>query len=160
MSFWCLQFPPKMKWKQVNLRYHSSKVKFILLFFWRNSWLDNSLLSFTDLYKIWDYQNVGSNTALCVIFCNKSWSKIIVTNGYDIVLIFISCRHWKPIQRYCNAPISWLTRICFTQISLTWLFKSFPFLNEHLLWERTSYTNMIQNKYELIPFNLLEMIFG
>ena len=33
MSFWCLQFPPKNERKQVNLRFHSSDVKFVLLFF-------------------------------------------------------------------------------------------------------------------------------
>ena len=27
MSFWCLQFPPKHEQKQVNLRFHSSKVQ-------------------------------------------------------------------------------------------------------------------------------------
>ena len=35
MSFWCLQFLPKNKWKQVNLRYHRSKVKFICSCFGR-----------------------------------------------------------------------------------------------------------------------------
>ena len=29
MSFWCLQFPPKNERKQVNLRFHSSKVEFV-----------------------------------------------------------------------------------------------------------------------------------
>ena len=33
MSFWCLQFLPKNERKQVDLRYHSSKVKFIRSFF-------------------------------------------------------------------------------------------------------------------------------
>ena len=35
MSFWCLQFLPKNEQKQVDLRYHSSKVKFICSFFGR-----------------------------------------------------------------------------------------------------------------------------
>ena len=36
MYFWCLQFPPKNERKQVNLRFHSSKVEFIRSFFGRN----------------------------------------------------------------------------------------------------------------------------
>ena len=32
MSFWCLQFYPKNERKQVNLRFHSSKVEFVPLF--------------------------------------------------------------------------------------------------------------------------------
>ena len=35
ISFWCLQFHPKNEQKQVDLRYHSSKVKFICSFFGR-----------------------------------------------------------------------------------------------------------------------------
>ena len=36
MSFWCLQFPPKNEQKQVDLRFHSSKVELIRLFFGGN----------------------------------------------------------------------------------------------------------------------------
>ena len=36
MSFWCLQFSPKTEQKQVNLRFHSSKVEFIRMFFGGN----------------------------------------------------------------------------------------------------------------------------
>ena len=36
---WCLQFPPKNKRKQVNLRFHSSKVEFV---FWRKIGLKKS----------------------------------------------------------------------------------------------------------------------
>ena len=31
--FWCLQFSPKNEQKQVNLRFHSSKVEFVPSFF-------------------------------------------------------------------------------------------------------------------------------
>ena len=34
--FWCLQFSPKNKRKQVNLRFHSSKVEFVRSFFGGN----------------------------------------------------------------------------------------------------------------------------
>ena len=32
MSYWCHQFPPKNEQKQVDLRYHSSKVEFFRSF--------------------------------------------------------------------------------------------------------------------------------
>ena len=32
MVFWCLQFSPKNERKQVDLRYHSSKVEFLRSF--------------------------------------------------------------------------------------------------------------------------------
>ena len=42
MSFWCLQFLLKNERKQVDLRYHSSKVKFVRSFFGRNIGLKKS----------------------------------------------------------------------------------------------------------------------
>ena len=37
MVFWGRRFPPKKEWKQVDLRYHSSKVEFVRSFvFWKN----------------------------------------------------------------------------------------------------------------------------
>ena len=36
MVFWCLRFPPKNERKQVDLRYHSSKVEFLRSFFGGN----------------------------------------------------------------------------------------------------------------------------
>ena len=48
MSFWCLQFPPKNKQKQVDLRYHSSKVEFICLF-WNNCQLEKIITTLSDL---------------------------------------------------------------------------------------------------------------
>ena len=41
MSFWCLQYPLKNEQKQVNLRFHSSKVKFVCSFFGGNFGLKN-----------------------------------------------------------------------------------------------------------------------
>ena len=37
MSFWCLQFLPKNERKQVDLRFHSSKVEFVCSFFWKKN---------------------------------------------------------------------------------------------------------------------------
>ena len=51
MSFWCLQFPPKNEQKQVNLRFHNSKLEFVHLFFGGNVGLKKSFrlcLTFSD----------------------------------------------------------------------------------------------------------------
>ena len=51
MSFLCLQFLPKNERKQVELRFHSSKVEFVRLFFGRNADLKKSFrlcLNFID----------------------------------------------------------------------------------------------------------------
>ena len=47
MSFWCLQFPPKneQKKKQVDLRYHSSKVEFVRSFF---GGIEDTIICFRD----------------------------------------------------------------------------------------------------------------
>ena len=52
MSFWCLQFPPKNQPKQVNLRFHSSKVEFVRLFFGGNVYLKKSFQIFLT-FKNW-----------------------------------------------------------------------------------------------------------
>ena len=49
LSFWCLQFLPKNEWKQVDLRYHSSKVKFIRSFFGRIIGLNKIISNLSDL---------------------------------------------------------------------------------------------------------------
>ena len=41
-SYWCLQFPPKNEGKQVNLRFHGSKVEFVCSFFGGNVSLKKS----------------------------------------------------------------------------------------------------------------------
>ena len=46
MVFWCLQFLPKKERKQVKLRFHSSKVKFVRLFFGGNVCLKKSFRLF------------------------------------------------------------------------------------------------------------------
>ena len=42
MSFWCLQFPPKNEGKQVDPRFHSSKIEFVHSFFGGNVGLKKS----------------------------------------------------------------------------------------------------------------------
>ena len=51
ISFWCLQFPPKNQRKQVDLRFHSSKVEFVRSFFWRKRQLEKIISTFSDLYE-------------------------------------------------------------------------------------------------------------
>ena len=60
MSFWCLQFPPKNEQKQVDLRFHSSKVEFVRLFFGGNVDLKKSFRFF--LTFSW-------NSIYCYYFC-------------------------------------------------------------------------------------------
>ena len=52
MSFWCLQFPPKNERKQVNLRYHSSKVEFVCSFFGGNWWPQKIISKLTNIYQL------------------------------------------------------------------------------------------------------------
>ena len=53
MSFWRLQFLPKNERKQIDLRYHSSKVEFFRSFYGRIEETINrfrDLLTFSNLY--------------------------------------------------------------------------------------------------------------
>ena len=59
MSFWCLQFPPKNEWKQVKLRFQSSKEEFVCSFFGGNIYLKKSFwlfLTFTNFSKTFSSQ--------------------------------------------------------------------------------------------------------
>ena len=44
--FWCLQLPPKTNEKQVDLRFHSSRVEFVRSFFGGNVYLKKSFQLF------------------------------------------------------------------------------------------------------------------
>ena len=53
MVSWGHRFPLlKNEQKQVNLRYHSSKVEFVRLFFGENRWPQKTILKLTDLQYI------------------------------------------------------------------------------------------------------------
>ena len=63
--FGVFKFPPKNEQKQVDLRYHSSKVEFLRSFFWRKSKTSKPLSKLTDLYKRWKREGVrGLNSAI------------------------------------------------------------------------------------------------
>ena len=60
MFFWCLRFPPKNEQKQIDLRYHSSKVEFLCSFFggnWRHQKPFRNYLTFTD------WENLSTHTS-------------------------------------------------------------------------------------------------
>ena len=66
MSFWCLQFPPKNERKQVDLRFHSSKVEFVRSFFGGNICLKKSFrlfLTFREYNKAWDMRLLRVQTS-------------------------------------------------------------------------------------------------
>ena len=58
-----------------------------------------------------------------------------------------------------NTPTPWLTRICFSQISLTRLFKWFTFLAKHALWNKYSFTNTYFTLFLMNWFYLLNTKF-
>ena len=63
MSFWCLQFPPKNERKQVDLRFHSSKVEFVRSFFGGNVGLKKLFricLTFQDTDKMCADSSTGN----------------------------------------------------------------------------------------------------
>ena len=69
MLYWCLQFPPKNERKQVDLRYHSSKVEFVRSFFGRIVGLKKPLrLCLTFHWFTNNTSGVLSPTDLCSSF--------------------------------------------------------------------------------------------
>ena len=94
MSFWCLQFPPKNERKQVDLRFHSSKVEFICSFFGGNLYLKKSFrffltFSYRENHRIWYCCN---QTRITI---ERRWS----TSGYMTTAGGI----WLPIWRICQS---------------------------------------------------------
>ena len=74
MVFWCLRFPPKNKRKQVDLRYHSSKVEFLRSFFGGN-WIHqkpfrNYLTFNTYAGKAFSLKNLIRNWKNLILFCS------------------------------------------------------------------------------------------
>jgi hypothetical protein len=66
MPFWCLQFLPKNERKQVDLRFHSSKVVIVCLFFVGNVGLKKSFrlcLIFSDREKLLKFEAEGREFA-------------------------------------------------------------------------------------------------
>jgi len=58
MSFWCLQFPPKNEQKQLDMRFHISKVEFVCSFFGGNVSLKKMVSTLSDLYEFPIFANI------------------------------------------------------------------------------------------------------
>ena len=67
MPFWCLQFPPKNKRKQVNLRYRSGEVKIVCSFFGGIVGLKKSL----ELYLTFRYMRLAFAILRTLMHCNS-----------------------------------------------------------------------------------------
>ena len=94
MSFWCLQFPPKNERKQVDLRFHSSKVEFVCSFFGGNVYLKKSFRLFLTFSRV----NIFSSLKLCR-WANIKAVKLKVEKGKKISIAFSSS--WPQ----CQCPI-------------------------------------------------------
>ena len=89
MYFWCLQFLPKNERKQVDLRYHSSKVEFVCLFFGRIVGLKKSL-------------------QLCLTFRERQSHLTYLITLYVVTLLFLlylPSSHYKvKIHTFSSMP--------------------------------------------------------
>ena len=119
MSFWHLQFPPKNERKQVDLRFHSSKVEFVFSFFGGNVGLKKSFrlcLTFSfvlkTMPKFWvsisllDFnleeksRNSGWYFSIRIEHENISWKKNIIfhTVIFDFFILVTVVSHDEANQ--------------------------------------------------------------
>ena len=119
MSFWHLQFPPKNERKQVDLRFHSSKVEFVCSFFGGNVGLKKSFrlcLTFSfvlkTMPKFWvsisllDFnleeksRNSGWYFSIRIEHENISWKKNIIfhTVIFDFFILVTVVSHDEANQ--------------------------------------------------------------
>ena len=114
MVFWCLQFLPKNERKQVNLRYHSTKVEFVCSFFGRIVGLKKSLrlcLTFNGLSiydKILQILNVRSFTFF-LSFCDKIWikGKVLLSHISPFATLLQHLGHciFNKSPWFCHRPL-------------------------------------------------------
>ena len=71
--------PPKYERKQVDLRYHSSKVEFVCSFFGGNRWLQKFISKLTDLYV-----NGISCSLIGTTWVSRIFFRCIIFNYYNI----------------------------------------------------------------------------
>ena len=88
MSFWCLQIPPKKERKHFDLRYHSSKIKIVCLFF---GGIEDTIICFRD-YLIF------SNVAFyfCMVIRSMYLFKLLPCNywgAYLMIFIIVYVRN-------------------------------------------------------------------
>ena len=96
MSFWCLHFPSKNERKQVDLRYHSSKIELVHLFF---GGIEDTKICFR-------YYLTFSG--------NDSWCGFIQVK---VLILLLSYRPKRPLfPRYAFSPIGLEGRHCVQSI--------------------------------------------
>jgi hypothetical protein len=83
MSFWCIQFPPKNERKQVDLRFHSSKVEFVRSFFGGNVYLKKSFRHFLT-FRYAHFNGITNPLEIIVLL---RWPKVLILSCSDIFLI-------------------------------------------------------------------------
>ena len=81
MVFWCLRFSPKNEQKQVDLRYHSSKVEFLHSFFGRN-WRRQK--PFRNCLTFSKCQNHDDNFAIFLWLSQKSWTLLFQSHHFKV----------------------------------------------------------------------------
>ena len=103
MSFCCLQLSPKNKQKQVDLRFHSSKVEFVRLFFGGNVSLKKSFwlfLTFSDSsrlqFKNAQFQKKKKSRINFELKLNSALGHINVTNIIFAAPVFDSLVSFVP----------------------------------------------------------------
>ena len=112
MFFWCLWFLQKSEQKQVNLRYHSSKVEFVcsFFFFWRIVGLKKSLrLCLTFSFQrenlcwesLWFNENIFFKIEIQRIFL---WCYM-----YIVLQPHILTFYWGPMKIYIDFPMTFLS---------------------------------------------------
>ena len=92
MSFWCLQFPPKNERKQVNLRFHSSKVEFVRSFFGGNVYLKISFRLFLTFRRP---STMAVNRRFMNFFSLNSIKKSVLTNFLTKAITFHDKTLWR-----------------------------------------------------------------
>ena len=111
MVFWCLRLLSKNERKQVDLRYHSSKVKFVCLFFGRIIGLKKSLLlclTFSTVLKALLMRNKITCKNTCTWLCAWQGASMILTGDiydwiFNCINIKFRCTYytssaWKTTQ--------------------------------------------------------------
>ena len=99
MVLWCPRFPPKNEQKQVNLRYHSSKVEFLRSFFWGNRRHQNpfrNYVTFT-IFNIfnWNYRLADDSESVMIqiVWLDKKFYRILQSWLHKECTLF--CTVWQ-----------------------------------------------------------------
>ena len=103
MYFFISSSLPKNEQKQFDLRYHSSKVKFIRSFFRKNSQLDNLLSSFTDLYHFCSLKDI----LFINFFCESNLQRLNRKKSWSSLLLFNIVWKLKELPKFDALALLW-----------------------------------------------------